>query len=216
MTDESSPPNPLALTPSRQGGGWSVERQRAFLEMLAQCGLVERAAGLVGMTRQSAYAFRQTTAGRAFDLAWDAALLLARQRLIDESFELAFEGSVERIYRDGKLVQEKRKRDPKMLLATIERLGSKAALGSAPVRAVAQEFSAFLDAMDADANRGANGHANREGGGTGDFMECRADRSDLLQKRYLQDSSALLRRAAQNGTLGTSATAPRLEDRRSS
>lgn len=210
MTDESSPPNPLALTPSRQGGGWSVERQRAFLEMLAQCGLVERAAGLVGMTRQSAYAFRQTTAGRAFDLAWDAALLLARQRLIDDSFELAFEGSVERIYRDGKLVQEKRKRDPKMLLATIERLGSKAALGSAPVRAVAQEFSAFLDAMDADAN------TNGKSGSTSDFMECRADWGDALQKRYLKDSSALLRRAAQSGTLGSSANTPRLEDRRSS
>lgn len=208
MSDESPAANPLALTPSRQAGGWNVERQRAFLEMLAQCGLVERAAGLVGMTRQSAYAFRQTTAGRAFDLAWDAALLLARQRLIDESFELAFEGSVERIYRDGKLVQEKRKRDPKMLLATIERLGSKAALGSAPVRAVAQEFSAFLDAMDTDANR----DANREGGGTGDFMECRAERGDALQKRYLKDSSALLRRASQS----TSAAVPRLENRRSS
>jgi hypothetical protein len=35
-------------------------------------------------------------------------LRLARQRLIDETFELAFEGAVERIYRDGKLVQEKR------------------------------------------------------------------------------------------------------------
>jgi hypothetical protein len=207
MTNESSPSNPLALTPSRQGSGWSVERQRAFLETLAQCGLVERAAGLVGMTRQSAYAFRQTTAGRAFDLAWDAALLLARQRLIDESFEMAFEGSVERIYRDGKLVQEKRKRDPKMLLATIERLGSKAALGSAPVKAVAQEFSAFLDAMDADANRGGNRQ-----GGTSDFMECRASWGDTLQKRDLSGSSALLRRAAQ----GASAATPRLEGRRSS
>lgn len=204
MTDESSPPNPLALTPSRQGSGWNVARQRAFLEMLAQCGLVERAAGLVGMTRQSAYAFRHTAAGRAFDLAWDAALLLARQRLMDDSFALAFEGSVERIYRDGKLVQEKRKRDPKMLLATIERLGSKSALGSAPVRAVAQEFSAFLDAMDADAN-GA-------GDGTGDFMECRADWGDALQKPYLKNSSALLRRAAQS----PSAAMLRLEGKRSS
>jgi hypothetical protein len=203
MTDESSPPNPLALTPSRQGSGWNVARQRAFLEMLAQCGLVERAAGLVGMTRQSAYAFRHTAAGRAFDLAWDAALLLARQRMIDESFELAFEGSVERIYRDGKLVQEKRKRDPNMLLTTIERLGSKAALGSAPVRAVAQEFSAFLDAMDADANGGTSGY----GGGTGDFMECRADWGDALQKPYFKDSGALLRRAAQSA----SPAMPRLE-----
>ena len=78
------------------------------------------------MTRQGAYAFKNSSAGRAFALAWDAALLLARQRMIDDAYELAFEGSVERIYRDGKLVQEKRKRDPKMLLATIERLGTKA------------------------------------------------------------------------------------------
>lgn len=202
MEQESATPHQLTLTPSRHENGWSVERQRAFLEMLAQCGYVDRAAGLVGMTRQGAYAFRQTSAGRAFDLAWDAALLLARQRMIDETYQLAFEGSVEQIYRDGKLVQEKRKRDPKMMLATIERLGSKTALGSAPAKAVAQEFSAFLDAMESD--------ANGEGGGTGYFMECRADWGDSVQKRTLKDSSDLLRRAAQS----TAAAAPRLEDRR--
>lgn len=193
----------IAFTASGQSNGWTTERQRVFLEMLAQCGYVERAAGMVGMTRQSAYAFRQTAAGRAFDLAWDAALLLARQRMIDDAYELAFEGSVEQIFRDGKLVQEKRKRDPKMLLATIERLGTKAALGSAPVKAVAQEFSAFLDAMDADAGNG--------GGGTGYFMECRADWGESTNKRYLKDSSNLLRRAVQS----TSAAAPKLEDHRS-
>ena len=206
MEQESASPHQIALTPSRQGNGWSVERQRAFLETLAQSGYVERAAGLVGMTRQGAYAFRQTPAGRAFDLAWDAALMLARQRMIDETYQLAFEGSIEQIYRDGKLVQEKRKRDPKMMLATIERLGSKAALGSAPVKAVAQEFSAFLDAMEADALGGGAG-AN---GGTGYFMECRADWGDSIQKRTLKDSSDLLRRAAQS----TAASAPRLEDKR--
>jgi hypothetical protein len=173
---------------SRQANGWTIERQRAFLETLAQCGYVNRAATFVGMTRQSAYDFKNSTAGRAFSLAWDAALLLARQGMIDDAFELAFEGSVERIYRDGKLVQEKRKRDPKMLLATIERLGSKDALGSAPVKAVAAEFSSFLDAIEAEAtgSRAA----------TAEFMGCRAEWSGMAQQRQLNDSSFLLRRAA--------------------
>jgi hypothetical protein len=202
MAHESSLPAPIPLSPSRQGNGWTIERQRAFLEKIAQCGNVERSAGMVGMTRQSAYAFRLSTAGRAFDLAWDAALLLARQRMIDDTYELAFEGSVEQIYRDGKLVQEKRKRDPKTLLATIERLGTKAALGSAPTKAIAQEFSTFLDAMEAD--------AQGRGGGAGYFMECRADWGGSTEKRSLKDSSDLLRRAALTAT----PPAPRLEDKR--
>lgn len=204
MANDSLPTQPITLSPSRQGNGWTVERQRGFLEALAQCGLVERAAGAVGMTRQSAYAFRQSGAGRAFDLAWDAALLLARQRLIDDSFELAFEGSVERTYRNGKLVQEKRRRDPQMVLKTIERLGSKSALGSAPAKAVANEFSTFLEAMSADACSG-------QGSNTSNFMECRADWSDSMEKRSLKDSSLLLRRAALSDVPPT----PQLEDKRS-
>jgi hypothetical protein len=203
MTNESSASLPTAFTASRQGNGWTIGRQRGFCEALAVCGYVERAAVAVGMTRQSAYAFRQTAAGRAFSLAWDAALLLARQRMIDDAYELAFEGSVERIYRDGKLYQEKRKRDPKMLLATIERLGAKASLGSAPAQAVAQEFSAFLDAMEAE--------ANGQSGSTSHFMECRADWGAIGQRAQLQDSSKLLGRAASEQAAQT----PRLEDRRS-
>ena len=204
MTDPASssePTLPAAFIASRQAGGWTVERQRAFCEALAECGYVERAAAFVGMTRQGAYAFRHSGAGRAFALAWDAALLLARQRLIDDAYELAFEGSVERIYRDGKLFQVKRRRDPKMLLATIERLGNKAALGSAPVQAVAQEFGAFLDAMVAE--------AAGEQGATGEFMECRADWGGVLNRNVLRDSSSLLRRAA----LSAPAVPPQLESR---
>jgi hypothetical protein len=94
---------------------------------------------------------------------------------------------------------EKRKRDPKMLLATIERLGSKDALGSAPVKAVAAEFGSFLDAMEAEANNG--------GVGTGHFMECRAEWDSSINKRQLKDSSFLLRRAALDAAEAT----PRLE-----
>jgi hypothetical protein len=200
MEHESS--TTVALTPSRQANGWTIERQRAFLQTLAQCGYVNKAATFVGMTRQSAYDLKNSTAGRAFSLAWDAALLLARQGMIDDAYELAFEGSVERIYRDGKLIMEKRKRDPKMLLATIERLGAKDALGSAPVKAVAAEFGSFLNAMEAEAD---GSHA-----ATGEFMECRAEWSGMAQQRQLKDSSFLLRRAALDAA---DAAALRLEHR---
>ena len=206
MTNPASSPElilPAAFIASRQANGWTVERQRAFCEMLAECGYVERAAAFVGMTRQGAYAFKLSTSGRAFALAWDAALLLARARMIDDAYELAFEGSVERIYRDGKLIQEKRKRDPKMLLATIERLGTKAALGSAPVLAVAQEFGVFLDAMEAE--------AGGQRGAPGEFMECRADWAGMGNRAPLKDSSSLLRRAA----LSAPPAPPQLEDQRS-
>jgi hypothetical protein len=204
MEHESPTPQPPALIPSRQVNGWTIERQRAFLEMLAQCGIVERAAGMVGMTRQSAYAFRHTIAGHAFNLAWDAALLLVRRRMIDEAFELSFEGSVEQIFRDGILVQEKRKRDPQMLLAMIERLGKSDAIGSIPAHAVAEEFSAFLDAMAAD--------ANGESGGTGNFMQSRADADRTDRQFELSESSEVLHRAALNAKRAT----PRLADGRQS
>lgn len=55
----------------------------------------------------------------------------------------------------------------------------------------------FVDAMDVDAS----------GEGAGDFVECRADWGDALQKRDLKGGGALPRRAA----LGVSAAVPRLE-----
>jgi hypothetical protein len=166
--------------------GWSPQRQRAFCEALAECGNVERAAQSVGMSRESAYRLRQRAAGRAFSLAWDAALLQARHRLIDDAFDMAFEGSIERTYRDGKIILEKRRRDPRALLATVERLGSRAALGNEPTKAVAQDFEVFLDCMESDALHRRGEAAN--------FMERCADRTNF-EKRALQTVSMQLAQA---------------------
>jgi hypothetical protein len=179
MTDHPHSPDSSALSHAPapaaiRHDGWTPKRQRAFCEALAECGNVERAAQATSMSRESAYRLRQRAAGRAFALAWDAALLLARQRLIDDAFDMAFDGAVERHYRDGKLILEKRKRDPRSLLATVERLGSSAALGSAPVKAVAQDFEAFLDCMEADGT-----HAR---GATANFMELAEDRASQPSK----------------------------------
>jgi hypothetical protein len=183
MNKPATPPVPVDPAadvlnqPAQRHDGWTPERQRAFCEMLAECGSVEHAAAAVGMSRETAYRLRRRRAGRAFALAWDAALLLARQRLIDDVFDLAFAGSVERHYRDGKLIAEKRKRDPRALLATIERLGTNKALGTGATNAVAQDFEEFLDCMDSA--------AAQRSGAAAQFMANRAAQSGILNRDSL-------------------------------
>ncbi len=74
--------------------GWTPEKQRLFCETLADCGLVRDAAAAVGMSPQSACALRRRAEGRAFGLAWNAALYLARHRLMDLAIARAIEGNV--------------------------------------------------------------------------------------------------------------------------
>ncbi len=54
--------------------GWTVERQFAFIEKLADCGCVTAAARHVGMSSESARQLRRRWSARTFRDAWDAAL----------------------------------------------------------------------------------------------------------------------------------------------
>ena len=60
--------------------GWTVERQLAFLDMLARTGSVTTAADVVGMSRESAYRLRKRASAALFAAQWDRALA-ARQPL---------------------------------------------------------------------------------------------------------------------------------------
>ena len=173
--------------PQQRHDGWTAARQRQFCEALAECGVVDKAAASAGMSRESAYRLRRRSAGKAFALAWDAALLLARQRLIDEAFELAFTGSVEQIIRNGKVIAEKRKRDPRMMLMAIERLSGSKILGSAVTQSVAQEFDIFLDCMERD--------AAAHGGYSASFVDKRQDDVGMLYRRQFAQTSNVLRNA---------------------
>ena len=62
---------------------------RRFLEVLAECGSVGRACQPVSKSRNSAYALRRKNAGQPFGIAWDAALLMARDRVQDRLLEHA-------------------------------------------------------------------------------------------------------------------------------
>lgn len=130
--------------------GWTPRKQRGFCEALADSGIVRQAAEAVGMTRESAYKLRRKAEGKGFSLAWDAALVLAKPRLMELAVERAIDGNREILIKDGEVVGERKKQDVRHLLATLSRLEAMQRNDST-AQAIAREFDAFLDCVEADA-----------------------------------------------------------------
>ena len=100
-----------------------------FCALLAETGIVTDACHAVGKSTTSAYSARRRNP--LFDAAWEEALSLARNRLADALLERSLSGSVEKFYRDGELVGEKRVIDNKLGMAILRRLDRMAETGLA-------------------------------------------------------------------------------------
>ena len=110
--NEPQPKFPFTPVPVRaRHDGWTVERQRTFIQCLAETGCVRTACAEVGLNARSAYKLREHTNAQAFRSAWDHATSLATARLTSIAFDRAINGGVERIYRNGELYEERRKPD---------------------------------------------------------------------------------------------------------
>lgn len=147
------------FTPSRRHNGWTPDRQRAFLEYLAQGLTVSDAATLVGLSAASAYAFRARAAGAAFAVGWQGALLLQRNRLVDELTSRAFRGQTETIIRPDGARHERHRYDNGLALRLLARLDKVAAAelpdrtGDArAARLAAQDWDRYLDLIGGDAS----------------------------------------------------------------
>jgi hypothetical protein len=138
---------PAEAPPADRHDGFTAAAEQLFLRTLADTGVVADACRATGLTRQAAYARRRSASGRAFALAWDAALLIARGPIADDVMSRARHGVIERVYRNGELVAERHRYDNRLSMAVLTRL-DRLAEGhgeNAPViRAVAQEFDQFL------------------------------------------------------------------------
>ena len=114
---EDDPPDDAPPPPRRpvRADGWTVERQRRFLAVLAETGLVTQAAAAAGLTARSAHRLRARPDGRAFAVAWDHALTLASTRLVELAFERAIDGAVTVTTRDGEEVRRTQAPSDRML-----------------------------------------------------------------------------------------------------
>jgi hypothetical protein len=110
-TETAPPPRTPDFTPAptrKRHAGWTAERQRRFIERVALTGNVGEACALVGLSSTSFYRLCQKPGADSFVKAWYAARLLASTRGSAIAWDRATNGRVERFYKDGELVLERR------------------------------------------------------------------------------------------------------------
>ena len=106
--------------------GWTPERQRAFIEALADTGSVSTAAAMVNMTPEGAYMLRRHPKGAGFRAAWEAALDMGVLRIKDEAFERAINGQLVPVFAGGRLLGYRRKKNDRLLMFILRHYGEDA------------------------------------------------------------------------------------------
>lgn len=84
--------------------GWTPERQRAFIEALADLGSVAAACRTVGKSEVGAYLLRRHPEAHEFRQAWEAALALGVQRIEDVAMDRALNGVEVPVYAYGNII----------------------------------------------------------------------------------------------------------------
>ena len=125
--------------------GWSAGRQAGFLAHLADNGVVADAARAVGMCVSGGYALRRTTAGYAFNLGWEAALIIARRIVADRLMTAAIKGEEARWVREEGITTYTRQ-NTKLSLTLLDRVNPARTLEE--VMAVASRFDLLLQLID--------------------------------------------------------------------
>lgn len=114
----------MPVLKKRRKDGWSPDKQRAFIEALADSGSVATAAQRVGMSESSAYRLRRSPGAEAFDRAWSAAIDAASKKLLDAAFERALVGTDEPVFdRDGNRVGRRLRQSDRLLMFLLRAYG---------------------------------------------------------------------------------------------
>jgi hypothetical protein len=134
--NQSKVPTPdFTPAPTRKRrAGWTAERQRKFIQHLALTGHVGEAAAIVGLSSSSAYRLCERAGAESFARAWGLAVRQAATRLVSIGMDRAINGRVERHYKNGELVMERRIPSDYLLTWFISRLDP-ATFGSSAAKA---------------------------------------------------------------------------------
>ncbi len=96
--------------------GWTPERQRGFIEALADTGSVEAACRVVDMSSVGAYHLRRQPGAESFRAAWEAALAHGVQRIEDVAMDRALNGVPEPVYSYGKIIGTRIRHNDRLLM----------------------------------------------------------------------------------------------------
>lgn len=148
--DTAAPHLPTsALVPvTPRADGWTPQKQRAFIETLADTGSVTAAAGAVGMSPAGAYRLRRRTDARAFDAAWEAALGRFMDQLIPAAMDRALNGTARDKYYHGEVVGTETVFHEKLMIWLLEK--GAAMLRHAEARQViSEDWDGTMEAIEA-------------------------------------------------------------------
>jgi hypothetical protein len=120
---------PFYPVPTRtRRDGWTVQRQAAFVGMLAETGSVMGACEATGMSRKSAYALRARPGAESFAAAWDAALGAPVRKVTAPTVDfLAYHGLIRLVMFRGRYRGSSARPDDSALLRLVRRLDRVAA-----------------------------------------------------------------------------------------
>jgi hypothetical protein len=110
-TTDLAPPPAIEFEPAptrKRNAGWTAERQRIFIARYAITGNVGEACALAGLSSNSFYRLCNRPGADSFVKACNAARVLAATRGSAIAWDRAINGRVERFYRNGELVMERR------------------------------------------------------------------------------------------------------------
>jgi hypothetical protein len=127
--------------------GLTPEKQRAYVEALADCGVAREAAARIGVSEQSINRVRRRSDARDFDRACEAAHMFGARRLRSVAYERAIEGTLKGHYYRGERVGEERVFDNRLLtylLGKVEHLLQP----SREAKAIRDNWEPCMDALE--------------------------------------------------------------------
>ena len=126
---DHEPREPLDFTPvprdprGARSDGWTPERQREFIDMLAATGSVRAACRGVGLQYSGIYRLCDRTGAESFRAAWDAAVERGTSQVRDILIDHSINGVPESVWWAGKPVGERRKFNHNTMRWILERGG---------------------------------------------------------------------------------------------
>jgi hypothetical protein len=128
--------------------GFTPEKQRAYVEALADCGIAREAAARVGLSEQAINRVRRRSDARSFDDACEAAHLFGARRLHSIAYERAVEGTVRGHYYHGERVGEERVYDNRLLTYLLGKTGHLLERDERKSRAICENWEAHMEALE--------------------------------------------------------------------
>jgi hypothetical protein len=132
----------------RREDGLTPEKQRAYVEALADTGVARAAAARAGGGEKSVARARRRADGRSFDRACRAARRIGARQLLSTAFERAVEGTLKGHYYHGERIGEERVYDNRLLIFLLGRFAHLLDEPDDDSRAICENWEPFMDALE--------------------------------------------------------------------